>query len=373
MHCRLHAAFRFYAALLLPMLGFANFHYSIFFSNDNFGAQLTWIDVNGKIWELPMNKTDDVEVFTNHPREVVGFDGAKIIALAYGGDHRLVLDNEGRVWAWGENSFGQLGLGDVQKRTEPTLIPSLKNIAVIKSGNSTSCALDQQGRLFRFGYIYQPSSVLGRVLIPTPIEGLPEIKDFAIGTDHMLALDIYGNVWSFGANQFGQSGIGFTETGLAVPTKLSEIPLIRRVKATHSRSFLVDNQAQVWIFGESAEKALDPGNWGGLSRPTLIHNWRFKEIAAFESGIAAITLENSLRIWEIESGEKQLKTHLIPTAIATGQNSVIILDNEGRIHFYKQSFGEQPVEITQIPVGTFQRPVRQVKSARKSAMQSLEI
>ena len=46
------------------------------------------------------------------------------VALGYG--HVIVVTCDTTVYSWGENEHGQLGLGDVQSRREPTLIEGLK-------------------------------------------------------------------------------------------------------------------------------------------------------------------------------------------------------------------------------------------------------
>ena len=41
------------------------------------------------------------------------------------GSHSLAVDQEGKVWAWGRNSDGELGLGDFIRRLEPSLLIAL--------------------------------------------------------------------------------------------------------------------------------------------------------------------------------------------------------------------------------------------------------
>jgi hypothetical protein len=37
----------------------------------------------------------------------------------------MAADQEGRVWVWGRNADGELGLGDFVRRSEPTVVTRL--------------------------------------------------------------------------------------------------------------------------------------------------------------------------------------------------------------------------------------------------------
>lgn len=72
----------------------------------------------------------------------------------------LALDSNGNVWAWGYNGFGQLGLGDIANRVRPTQIPreffndkSIVDIWTNQAGTNESIyAIDSEGRLWAWGY-----------------------------------------------------------------------------------------------------------------------------------------------------------------------------------------------------------------------------
>lgn len=78
-----------------------------------------------------------------------------IKAIAAGATHALLLTTDGDVLSFGNNAYGQLGLGDTDNRSNPTLVPGLegKNIAAIAAGNSQSYAITQTGELYMFGNI----------------------------------------------------------------------------------------------------------------------------------------------------------------------------------------------------------------------------
>ena len=64
--------------------------------------------------------------------------GAKTPVFAGGETHSLTVRADGSLWAWGDNSWGQLGLGDTADRNTPTRVrfPSaLPGIYLLLLGN----------------------------------------------------------------------------------------------------------------------------------------------------------------------------------------------------------------------------------------------
>ncbi|MFM8532599.1 MAG: RCC1 domain-containing protein [Acidimicrobiia bacterium] len=74
-----------------------------------------------------------------------------ITAIAAGEAHSLALASDGHVYAWGENSDGQLGLGSTTDAGTPTEIPGLSNIVAIAAGDTHSLAVAATGTLYVWG------------------------------------------------------------------------------------------------------------------------------------------------------------------------------------------------------------------------------
>ena len=49
-----------------------------------------------------------------------------------GGWHTAALTNEGKVFTWGDNDFGQLGHGEYEHRHIPTKVESLDGVSIVK-------------------------------------------------------------------------------------------------------------------------------------------------------------------------------------------------------------------------------------------------
>ena len=75
----------------------------------------------------------------------------KAVSLAAGRAHLLVLGEDGRVYALGENDQGQLGDGTQEGRLEPRPVEGLAGVRAIGAGDAHSLAFLADGRLFAWG------------------------------------------------------------------------------------------------------------------------------------------------------------------------------------------------------------------------------
>jgi hypothetical protein len=145
----------------------------------------------------------------------VNFPGlsTKIVSVAAGADHNLAVDENGGVWVWGRNSYGQLGKGT---RTAAERIPSkLVGVAAraVATGFSHSLILETSGKVRGFGRNNcgqtGHSATSSVVLVPTLIAGLNDIQLLAAGTDSSFAIDQAGQLRSWGYNAYGELLLGY--------------------------------------------------------------------------------------------------------------------------------------------------------------------
>jgi alpha-tubulin suppressor-like RCC1 family protein len=74
------------------------------------------------------------------------------LSVSCGSHHSLALDEDGRVWAWGYGQYGQLGLGTCDNQPTPARLDSMEGTTVaVAAFNSHSCATSSNGRVFVFG------------------------------------------------------------------------------------------------------------------------------------------------------------------------------------------------------------------------------
>ncbi|OKP93859.1 hypothetical protein A3849_30350, partial [Paenibacillus sp. P46E] len=74
------------------------------------------------------------------------------VELAASWYHTLQIKADNKVWAWGQNSNGQLGDGTTTSKTTAVVIPGLENMVSVAAGNMHSLALKSDGTVWSWGY-----------------------------------------------------------------------------------------------------------------------------------------------------------------------------------------------------------------------------
>jgi alpha-tubulin suppressor-like RCC1 family protein len=97
----------------------------------------------------------DKDTFTPVP----GISG--VAAVAAGGEHTILLMNDGTIMAAGYNGFGQLGLGDTEDRTTFVPVPGISEISAVAAGNSFTLLLRKDGKILVTGHNYYGQLGLG--------------------------------------------------------------------------------------------------------------------------------------------------------------------------------------------------------------------
>ncbi len=160
--------------------------------------------------------------------------GQGLSAIAGGSSHSLLLTIDGSVFAWGENGWGQLGDDTTINQTAGVWVrlPAGARITAIAAGDSHSLALTADGRVYAWGdngwgELGTPAgqTCSGMVIcIPSPVlvrfpAGM-RATAIAAGGAHSLALMADGSVYAWGANSVGQTGNGTVSTSVSTPTRV---------------------------------------------------------------------------------------------------------------------------------------------------------
>lgn len=91
------------------------------------------------------------------PTQLAALQHVELVGLAFGNRHLIALGKDGSVYACGDNSLGQLGIGANPDAQTKYLTPqALKSIAAIPMsdvacGDNMTMLLSRDGRLFAFG------------------------------------------------------------------------------------------------------------------------------------------------------------------------------------------------------------------------------
>lgn len=170
----------------------------------------------------------------------------KIIAVALGLYHSTALAEDGMVYAWGENNYGQLGINSTDDKSTPVKVlkgsdysgttylgdNSGNKMTGIALGMQHSGALAADGTVFTWGYNNwgqlgignetdqdEPVKVLSGEYSGTYLGDNPSnmMTALVLGFYHSAALAADGTVYTWGRNANGQLGIGSPSANQVTP------------------------------------------------------------------------------------------------------------------------------------------------------------
>lgn len=189
--------------------------------------------------------------FTNidESNELIKIDGLKnIIEVAVGSNHSMALDNMGRVYVFGNNDSGQLGLGDSIDRKTPTMIPNLPKIVNISCSLSSSSLLSEDGNVYTFGQHIGLRN-LPDDLLPVLNTKLKNIIQISMGSLYLLALDNNGKVYGYGESSGDNIKLERGRYLYVDPVDADYPKNITYISSGSSESYAIDKNGKLYAHG----------------------------------------------------------------------------------------------------------------------------
>ena len=252
-----------------------------------------------------------------------------VIGLTAGDAHTCALRADGSVACWGDNAYGQLGNPDAESGStvvEVTL-PADAHIVDIAAGVSHTCALAQDHRVFCWGYNGWGSLGLGSF----QNENTPQLVTLAASAAQPSSLTAggfttcvamsNGHAQCWGRNQYGEVGDG-TRTLRNVPTNVTGIADAVDIEAGLNHTCVVRAVGTMQCWG----RGLD----GRAGDPTMPNVAR---VSAGSAHTCARTTTGGLRCWG-DNTFGQLTPNNITAGVAdvtTGAAHTCVATEEGRV------------------------------------------
>lgn len=222
---------------------------------------------------------------------------AKVIAVSASGlgDFTVALKEDGTVWAWGDNEYGQLGDGTNVSRNTPVQVKGISNVIAIANGAGHVVALKEDGAVWAWGRNLEGEFGDGSSQssgIPKQVMGLSEVTAIAAGDNHSLAIRKDGTVWAWGDNSYTQLGRQIEDDDNGQPKQVEGIHNAIQISGglAFSLTVLKDGELLAWGWNES----IDLGHEDYLSPVDL----GFDKIVQASGTTAVRALKSDGTVWE---------------------------------------------------------------------------
>lgn len=205
-------------------------------------------------------------------------------AQTSGNGHAFIgLTKDGVAYAWGNNNFGNLGLGDVTPRSSPVAVLGGLTFKKIESGyDSTSgyqgmysYGLTPAGVLYMWGANTKGSLGVGDTTprsSPVAVLGGLNFVDVRTGFSAagvLFALTEDGTLYAWGANAHGQLGVGDTVARSSPVAVLGGLKFIA-VYPTQTNCYALTEDGDLYAWGNNQQGALGVGDVTPRSSPVAV-------------------------------------------------------------------------------------------------------
>ena len=214
----------------------------------------------------------------------------------------VACDSSGNCYAWGNNSDGQLGQGNVTDSYTPLQVKGvggtgfLENIINVSAGHKTAYACDSSGNAYAWGdNFYNSSATQGMLGDGTIVDKTTPIRVVGVGGTGYLsdiiqvsangvgrsgyALSSSGSVYAWGGNDLGQLG-NATNTGSLTPVQVVGVGgtgylsgIIKLAEATYSYNsqiIALGSDGRVYAWGGGGGGELGQGNTSNSNTPVIV-------------------------------------------------------------------------------------------------------
>ena len=239
----------------------------------------------------------------SNPTELLGADSNgkpfkdyRWKTVSAGNSHIVAIKDDGTLWAWGNNEYGQLGKGDGYSANtidnwEPAKIEINKanykdaidtDWFAVFAGSMHTVAIKTDGSLWAWGR--NDGGQLGDgtggddtdvnnkpTPVPVKINGVID-KDWESvsgGLNHTIAHKRNGTLWAWGKNGDGQLGLG-DKIIRTIPTRLGVAADLVGVSAGEKHSAALRRSGILWTWGSNGYGQLGDGTTNDRSRPGVV-------------------------------------------------------------------------------------------------------
>ncbi len=277
---------------------------SVYVSDGNFSLALK---SNGTLWAWGENSVGQLGngTFTNSniPIQVGSNNDWLIVSPGY--NYILATKTNQTLWAWGGNGTGQLGNGSIDFGIDaPVQIGTDNDWLWVDAGFQTSMALKTNGHIWAWGNNF--NGIFGNGTngtssnVPIQVSATNDWISFN-ASSHVMARKANGSLWAWGANAFGELGDGTTTDKLS-PVQIGTDTDWDEVIAGGIFTLALKNDGTLWHwgdngFGQYGNGTFFPASLVPLQNP-FYNDWETISVTAF----TAFGIRNGSNLWGWGSG-----------------------------------------------------------------------
>jgi alpha-tubulin suppressor-like RCC1 family protein len=261
-----------------------------------------WAWGNNTSGQLGFNDTTNRSL----PTLVSGVTSWNAVSHYYQAGVRRALGGrtDGTLWAWGSNASGQLGLGNVTQRNSPVQIGTGTGWGItggqFSAAPDFSIAVKTDGTLWAWGLGSYGMLGLGDTVSrssPVQVGALTDWSKVSCARRHTLALKTNGTLWAWGLNSNGQLGQN-NVTNTSSPVQIGTATDWAFIFAGYSTSHAIKTNGTLWAWGNASSSRLGFGGYGNYTSPRQVGSLTdWSKVYSSTGHTVAIKTNGTLWVW----------------------------------------------------------------------------
>ncbi|XP_026739973.1 regulator of chromosome condensation-like [Trichoplusia ni] len=197
-----------------------------------------------------------------------------IVAISCGDEHSAVICQNGRVFVFGGNAWGQLGLGHKDEVTRPSCVKWLKphRALFVACGRAHTVFVTDSNAIYTVGCNDEGQLGTGDMehhTVPQYVElegDTGPIRQISAGSNHTAILTDEGRVFVCGSNSEGQLGLGEDRRSCLKFKELKFMEKISFVECGYYHTVFITAKGAVFLTGDNENQKL-----GIPDKPTTVY------------------------------------------------------------------------------------------------------
>ena len=280
--------------------------------------------------QLGNNSTTD----SSTPVGVYGL-GSKVKNITSGYLHSCALTTNGRVWCWGNNTYGQLGNNSTTNSARPVAVAGLgRGVRAIDAGWFDTCAITARGAVKCWGnnsYGQLGNNTTTSSLTPVQVHGLTRgAKAVSASYFHTCAITAKGAAKCWGNNSWGELGDN-TANESARPVGVYGLnKRVKQISAGYTSTCAVTTKGAAKCWGSNLYGQLGDSSTTTTGKPVNVYGLGsdIKSVKAGGYHACALTTAGGVRCWglndEGQLGDNSTISSLKPVVVATADKMRVI-------------------------------------------------
>lgn len=250
------------------------------------------------------------------PRKINNpFDDIHVSSVSCGAWHTAVVASSGKLFTFGEGTFGVLGHGDSKSIAIPKEVETLKGLRTIRVScgvwhTAAIVEIKMMGMLFTWGDGDKYRLGHGDMdpkLVPTQVDTLIDVNICRVGCGNCLTvvLTTSGHVYTMGSCVYGQLGNPNAKDGGKCPVRVEGMlanSFVEEISCGAYHVAVLTSRMEVYTWGKGANGRLGHGDTDDRNSPTLVEALKNKQV---KSVVCGMNFTTSICVHKWASGVDQ--------------------------------------------------------------------